>query len=157
MSGLVFGSTNFIEVVPTISTSAYASGDQIGGLMTLTGAVLGSGRNAILQSIVVSDSSKQNAAIDILFFSASVSVAGDNSAAAISGADMAAYYLGHVSIAAAQYTSLSATSGATDKNTGLALQTPANSRAIYALAVARGTPTYASTSALKFKFFIAQD
>jgi hypothetical protein len=144
-----------VSVTPTVDTSAYASGDRLGSLMTLT-AVNPNGDTApaLLSSIVILDMAAQRAAMDILFFHTSPTIASaDNAAIDISDAN-AAYLVGHVSVVAGDYTNLTANAVATVKNLNLHLKVN-SSGTLYALIVSRGSPTYAAASDLKLTFTFA--
>lgn len=149
-----------VSVTPTISTSAYATGDQIGGIMTLTDAVRFDSNESKgfseLVSVTILDSSKQNADIDVWFFKTSPTVTSvDNGAFAMTAANMAAQCIGVVSAGVA-YSDAAAVSVSSTCNLNLPLQVASGSN-IYAIAVVRGTPTYATTSALQFQFGIFLD
>lgn len=142
-----------VEVTPTVSNAvAYTANDQVGGLMTLTGAAPGKGSGTSLSSIVIVDNASQSAAIDLYFFDASPTVASvDNGAADVSDAEMADKCIGHVVVAASDYKALAGNSTACVRNIDLSLK-PNASQDLYCIAVTRGTPTYTSTTALALKF-----
>lgn len=100
----IAGIDNTITVQPTLDTSAYASGDRLGSIHTITNAfrefhrpfgqttpgvpTIALGGNNILAEITIIDQAKQSAAIDILFFDKSPTVASaDNAAIDISDAE----------------------------------------------------------------------
>jgi len=146
-----------ISVTPTISTTAYTSGDVVGGLQTISNAARISGGSGIIQSIIVVDKTQaQRAAMDILFFDRSVTVAADNAAVATSDGDMA-NILGVVSIGPynTAWPGTPLNSVSTLLNVGLPFVL--NGTDLYAVAVVRGTPTYTSTSDLIFIYTILQD
>lgn len=146
-----------VQVTPTINTSAYTAGDELGTLLTLTGAARFSGGGGYVRSIVVLDKTQaQRAAIDVLFFTQSVTVAGNNNPFAPSDTTMLDF-LGLVAVATGDY------------NTAWA-GTPTNSAAtkfvefpyvcaatdLFALLVVRGTPTYTSASDIVVTFELEQ-
>lgn len=154
--------TKNIQVTPTITaSSAYASGNQIGGIMTLTD-VLRQYTNAPgvsqaeLHSVTILDGSKQDAAIDIWFFNQSPTVTSTNKTAfAMTAANHQAQCIGAISVGAS-YSDAAAVSTSTDgvnlsKNFYVpsTAATPTN---LYAIAIVRGTPTYTSTTSLSFLF-----
>lgn len=146
-----------IQVTPTISTSAYASGDCIGGLMTFVNAARISGGSGIVQAITVLDKTQaQRAAIDLLFFDRSVTVAGDNAPVAMSDADMA-YCLGVIPIGPynTAWPGTPLNSLSTLLNVGLPFVL--NGTDLYVQAVVRGTPTFAASTDLIFTMTILQD
>lgn len=134
-----------VQVTLTTDTSAYASGDQIDVEKAMDGAC-NAGSPAILRSLTVIDKAKQKSDLDILFFDADpTNAVADQAAADISDAEMADKAIGVVSIAAANYKDLNASSIAT-VSPGLMV-----SGTVYALVVCRGTPTYTGTSDLVLK------
>jgi hypothetical protein len=148
-----------IQNTPTISTSpAYTSGDVLGGLQTLTDAARESGGSGIVQSITVLDKTQaQRAAMDILFFDQSVTVASDNNAVAMSDGDMA-NCIGVVSIGPYNqaWPGTPLNSHSTLINVGLPFICNGTAN-LYAVAVVRATPTYVSTTDLIFSYSILQD
>jgi hypothetical protein len=151
--------TKTIAVTPTISTSAYTSGDQIGGIMTLSNVIrqdsqMNYGNNEIV-SVTILDADKQNAAMDIWFFNQSPTVTStDNAAFAMTAANQAAQCIGVVSIGSS-YSSAAAVSTSSDKNLNLPLQVPgtvASPSNVYAIAIVRAAPTYTTTTSLQFQF-----
>lgn len=146
-----------ISVTPTISTSAYASGDVVGGLMTFSNAARISGGSGIIQSILVLDKTQaQRAAMDLLFFDRSVTVASDNAAVAMSDGDMA-YCLGVIAIGPynTAWPGTPLNSLSTLLNVGLPFVL--NGTDLFMVAVVRATPTYVGTSDLVFTLGILQD
>lgn len=145
-----------VSVTPTIDTVAYTSGDVLGGLQTITGAARIAGGSGVIQSIVVLDRSQaQRAAIDIIFFDRSVTVAANNTAIATSDADMA-NCLGVVSIGPynTAWPGTPLNSVSTLLNVGLPYV--CNGTDLFAVAVVRATPTYA-VGDLTFIYTLLQD
>lgn len=158
-----------VEVTPTISTSAYTAGDQVGGVMTLTnvvrndpntsvsgdrgtpttsGAGLGT---ATLTEITVLDKAGQNAAFEVWFFKSSPTITSvDNGAFNLTDANSFAACIGHVNVGAT-YSTSSSNSVSTTSNLNKSIFAASGST-IYAVAKTTGTPTYGSTSDLKFIF-----
>jgi hypothetical protein len=130
----------------------------LGGLQTITNAARVSGGSGIIQSITVLDKTQaQRAAMDLLFFDQSVTVAGDNAAVAMSDGDMA-NCIGVVSIGPynTAWPGTPLNSISTLINVGLPFVCSGSAN-LYAVAVVRGTPTYTSTSDLTFSYTILQD
>lgn len=167
MSQQVTSPSVVIEVTPTVSTSpAYTAEDQVGGIQTLTGACRAAGSGATLVSVVVHDSGKQSAALSIFFFDELPTVASvDNGAITITDAEMADKCIGVVSLAAASYVNVAGSSIVTGpaSSTGLYMksktkgQSGAQAGNLYAVVKTTGTPTYASTTDLIFKYSFIQD
>ena len=146
-----------ISVTPTIDTGIYATGDCIGGLMEFTNAARVSGGSGIVQSILVLDKTQaQRAAIDLLFFDRTVTVAGNNVVVAMSDGDLA-YFLGLVSIGPYNtvWPGTPLNSASTLMNVGLPFVLSGTS--IFVQAVVRATPTYIGVSDLVFTLGILQD
>jgi hypothetical protein len=147
-----------LSVTPTISSgSAYTSGDVVGGQMTFSGAVRVAGGSGTILSIMVLDKSQaQRAAMDLLFFDRSVTVAADNAAFATSDGDMAnclgICQIGPYNTAWAG-TPLNSISYLANVNIPIVL----NGTDLYVAAVVRAGPTYGSTSDLVFVLTILQD
>lgn len=165
----VKGRTTRVQVTPTIDTNIYASGDCLGGLMSIAGAAsYSTGGGRLLGVSVVDKTQAQRAAMDLVFFSQSVTVAGNNSPFATSDADMV-YAVGAISLGSWSY--LTAFAG-TPLNSLAVWPSPASAATsvqsgeipyvcaattLYCQAIVRGTPTYTSTSDLVFSFLIQPD
>lgn len=160
--GLVGASTKIVTVTPTLDTNAYASGDRLGTLQTLTGALrqvkaANTNNTALLQSITIIDKAVQSIEMDILFFNASPTIASaDNAAFDITDAELGKC-IGWVNVAATDYKTVKSggNSVACVKNVGLVL-TATSGTDIYAIPIIRGAPTYAASD-LVFQYGILQD
>lgn len=151
------GKGRLVVATPVISTSAYAAGDQMGGVLTLTAAVDATSDTATLISVTVIDKAGQSSDLDVLFFNASPTVASsDNAALSISDAEMAQKFIGRVKISSTDYSTTAAGSDATKSGIGLFLQAYLTNN-LYAIVQCQGSPTYTSTSDLVLKFGILQD
>jgi len=159
MAGKIGGYSNSIRITPTITAGAYSADDALGNEMELDFGVktIGTWDAYTLQSVSLVDKGKQDAEIDVLFFDASVTPASDNAAADFTDAQLAANFLGIVTISGSDYGDLNDNSVATVKNVGLQLRPVDGTGSIYAYAVTRGTPTYTSTTDLVFKFDVIAD
>lgn len=143
-----------LTVTPTISAaSAYASGDNVGGLMTFEHAALVEAtqpsRRAYVTSVRVADKSTQAAPLDVFLFESEPAGGGNDNAAF--DPDDADLLIGpvdkpvHVTDWSTNNDNCSGKSGPL----GIAIRPTADGK-FYARAVARGTPTYGSTSDLTF-------
>lgn len=161
MSEQVFSSSVVIEVTPTVSTSpAYTAEDQVGGIQTLTRACLSKNRGATLVSVAVHDAGKQSAALVVFFFDELPTVASvDNGTITITDAEMADKCIGTVTVPAANYTNVAGSSIATlpASSCGLYLKSKDINGALYVVVKTTGTPTYASTTDLTFRYSFVQD
>ena len=157
------GFTDVVSVTPTVQTTpAYASGDVIGGVMTLSGAMRRQGARGILQSIVINSEAALTAELDVIICSEDPSAANttvtENGAIAID-ADDADLVLGVVNINSSDdgYADLGTPDCITKVNIGLPVEAADDSRDLYAIAVLRGAYTPATTTGVVFKFGIMQD
>lgn len=155
----VSGYSFSVSVTPTVDTSAYGAGDQLGSEMIIDPGITddGAADAYVIQSIVVTDKAKQSASIDLVFFDDSVTIASDNAAADFTDAQLVANCLGYVNVGT--YSDFNDNSVGTARNVGLQLKqaTAGGDGKIYCYAVSRGTPTYVSTTDLTFKFDLAAD
>lgn len=152
------GKGRLLVITPTLTTSAYADGDQMGGVLTLTSAVDATADTATLISVQVVDKAKQSAPFDILFFNASPTLAStDNAALSVSDTEMVQKFIGRVSVDSADYSDTAQSSDATVLGVGLYLQAAAGSSDLYAVLQCRGTPTYGAAADLVVKLGILQD
>lgn len=153
----MFSATTEAEVTPTISTSAYAAADQLGGLQTLTSVCPDRGDGSVtLASVSVVDIDDNGAEIDLFFYTDSPTVASSDNAAANVADGEQLKCRGHVTITAGSYKAMSANSVGCVKNVGLQVQGDDNGN-IYVLAVIREAATYSTTSALTFYYNFYQD
>lgn len=161
MSGQSTSYNNVIEVIPTVSTSpAYTAEDQVGGIQTLSNVCRAQGYGATLVSLVVTDRAKQSVALSCFFFDELPTVTSvDNGSIDISDAEMADKCIGVVSLSAASYVNVSLNSVVTagSGGTGLYLKSKDADGKIYVVVKTTGTPTYASTTDLLFKYSFIQD
>lgn len=145
-------------ITPVIDTNAYTSGDCLGPLQTIAGAARVAGLGGHIEAVAVVDKTQaQRAAIDLLFFNASVTTAANNAPFTCSDADMLKT-CSTISILAADYNTAwpgtPLNSFAFKPDTKLAgnpmkLWVPyrcVGSTSLYMQAIVRGTPTYTSTS-----------
>lgn len=145
----------FASQTPTINTSAYTAGDQVGGFMTLTNIIrqdsnLGFG-TSILTSVTIIDAGKQAAPFDILFFNQSPTlVSANNDPFSQTVANAKIQYIGKVSVAGS-YLASASYSTSTDDNLNLPVRALSGS-SLFAVAVTTGTPTYVGTTDLTFEF-----
>lgn len=157
--------TKTIAVTPTISTSpAYTSGDQIGGVMTLTDVVRQDSNTSVgtacLAEVTILDGDKQDAAIDIWFFKVTPTVTSvDNGAFAMTRANQQLQCIGSVTLGASgssgAYSDAAAVSVSDNANLNKIMQVASTAPSptnIYAIAIVRGTPTYTTTTSLVFQF-----
>jgi hypothetical protein len=153
----VYGDSVIVTVTPTITAGAYSAGDQVGGLQTIAAGYPARPKGSLLiQSITIIDKASQKAAMEIIFWSAAPTVVADNAAANYSDSDLGSKCVGKVTVAATDYATLAANSVATIPNVGL-LMSPDAASTVYATVMTTGTPTYAATNDLVFKYGLGRD
>lgn len=167
----VIGIDRSIEVTPAVSaSSAYTAGDQVGGIQQLSSVFPdfqrsvnpvskagGSGSkfpgHVILQTITVTDLGEQDAAFELFFFNELPTVASSDNAA-LSIVDSEAHKcIGHYSFAPT-YGSTGEFSVGSVANINLMLpqQADFDNLDLWVVVSTPGTPTFASTSDLVFKY-----
>lgn len=153
---VVAGKTKAVNTALTVTaSSAYASGNVIGALMTIAGASRAAGMGGLVQSAVAPCKSAQTGAVDIIYFNAnpSSSTFTDKQALAVNAADIGKIIgVAHVT----DWTSLGTPSIGQAQNLAMPFSLP-DGTTLYAVAVARSTPTYGSTSDLSVTHRILQD
>jgi hypothetical protein len=152
--------TRVVAVTPTISTSpAYTSGDQIGGIMTLTDVIRqdksGGFGTSELVGVTILDKALQSAAMSIWLFNQSPTLASsDNAAFNISDANLVLQCIGVVSVGTA-YSASAANSVSSTQNLNKIVQIPYTATSptnVYAVAVIGAAATYTTTTDLQFQF-----
>jgi hypothetical protein len=139
---------NAVATPVITASSAYASGNALGGLLTFKGLTnAGFGK---LISAVLTDKGNQKSAIDLLLFNKALGTTQtDKTAIAIASGDLL-NLIGRISFPSASYTTIGNSSNAECTLSNLQLAMIANaltaSNDVYGQLVCRGTPTYASTS-----------
>jgi predicted naringenin-chalcone synthase len=121
-----------VVVTPAITAGAYSASDNIGGKMTLTGAMWSDGGAAVLVSVLVTDKANIKAPMQLVIFDA------DPTAATLT--DNAADWITIGSMGFASVSLVRAIEGA------------AGSTNLWAAAMVTGTPTFVSVADLTFKF-----
>jgi len=154
--GEVGGNTAIIKPTVTISTSAYTAGDVLGGKITLTNAMRKINGSGVLQSITIFDTDNEKAAMDIILFSADLTVPADNAAWAWTSADFGKV-LGVVSIASTDYKTIGSEAIATISGIGLPVVATGSVAHLYAVAVLSGSPTYGATTDFRPAFHLLRD
>lgn len=135
---------NFVSVSPTVGLVAYASGDLIGGKLTITGLSLGEEWGGLIQSVSILDKAKQDANIDVVIFghNPTGTTFTDNAAFDVADADLSKII---AVISLSSYADFSTNSLA--QKTGLAIPFMTDTgNVLYAALVSRGAPTYVATT-----------
>lgn len=149
------------KVTPAIETGAYASGDLIGELLTLSSVLhkpSGVGlarRGGMIQHVLLMDAAKQDVAIDVVFFSANPAATTftDNAALDIDDADLDKI-IGVVSLTT--YFDFADSAVAQALNLALPFVADESATDLYACLVARGAPTYAAATDIDLRVSILQ-
>jgi hypothetical protein len=151
--GQIGGTTALITVVPALSLTAYSSGDNIGGKLTLSNAVRIAAGTGLLQSIQVLDRIGQNPALEIILFDSdpSASTFTDNAAFAVTSPD-ALKELGRVSVSSSDWVTVGTRGRATLRGVGLVIACASGRDLFAALAVNGSTPTYTAVDNLQLRF-----
>lgn len=144
-----------VTVQPPISTVAYAAGQVIGGVMTLTGALRAAILSGTWMGVQVMEKSIQKAPMDIVIFSQNPTAANFVDHVAPNWSNEYGNIVAITNLVAANYSTLSTSSGACLGN--LCKKVISTTGNLYAVAICNGTPTYASASHLYFTFYFEQD
>lgn len=132
------------QIEPTLDTSEYTDGDQVATLQTLA-LIPGRFTQGTIASVTVLSKTQDKAALDLLIFDRSVTVAADNAAASISDADME-FCLGVISVAAVDYDDVGSTNSIATVVPAAGLPVKPNTgQNLYVAIVTRTTITYAAT------------
>lgn len=143
-----------LSVTPTVSTTpAYTAKDAVGGLLTFTGAARAAGGTIRIEAAQVVDKGQQMKDLDLVLFDRTITAPTDNAIFAPSDAELA-FCVGVVPIFAGSYSDLSTNSVASVTS---GLTAVLNGSDLFGVLVARGTPTYTSTTDLVVTLSIAQD
>jgi hypothetical protein len=156
-TGAVGGHTVQIDTGIVVDTAVYASGDVMGGKLTLTNAMRVSGGSGILQSVFVQDAANQKPAFELLIFNSDPSAGtyADNAAFTYHVNDRVKC-IRRISIMAADYVTLGGVAIADLSPGGRAL-VASGSRHLYAICVLTSAPDFAATSDLVIRLGILQD
>lgn len=148
--------TQVHTISPTVDTSIYADGDNIGGQEYEMPYVVNTGDGGTIHTITVQDYDSQTPDLAIVFFNAEPSntTFTDNGALTIADADLAAY-VGHVTIASTDYLSFVNNSVGVKANVGLAYDAPNES--LWVVLVSKGTPTFTNANYLKIRIAVRLD
>lgn len=139
----------------TVTAAAYSAGNVVGGLITLTGAVGGSATTALLHKVTLMAKSAQSGQFDVIFFHSNPtnSTFTDKTALSVNVLDFDKITaVVHVT----DWTNLGTPSIGVASNLAISVR-GVNSQTMYAVVVARGTPTFASTSDVTANFVFIQD
>lgn len=151
------GITDKKSATVTVSTSAYASGDLIGGLQSIKAVDDRTiERSGLIQDIGLSDKAKQDAVIDVVFFNANPSntTFTDNAALTVDDADITKI-IGFAQVTS--YTDFAASSFGYAGNVAMPYKIDNDDGLLYFALISRGTPTYAATTDVQPSIGLLQD
>lgn len=137
----------FVQAQTVTAGSAYASGNAVGGLITITNAARIGGGTGYVASVAVDIKSTQTGAIDVFFFDAnpSGSTCTDKSNISIVVADFNKV-LGYLQIPTASMLSVGTPTVGVVANVKLPFSLVAPGTSLYACVVTRATPTFTATT-----------
>lgn len=143
-----------VQVTPTVSTTpAYTAKDSLGGLLTFAGVARSSGGSAFIDSVQIVDKGQQMTALDLILFDRSITAPTDNAIFNPSDTELG-YVIGVVPILSSDWRDLS-TNSVVDRPVGR--EVVLNGTDLYGVLVARGTPTFTSTTDLVVAVNVTQD
>jgi hypothetical protein len=147
--------SNVVEAVPTIETSAYASGDVIGEKLSLSDAARSLVSTGIISSVVIVDKDSEAVDIDVVFFDANPAAFGnDNAAFDPTDADVANIVC---VVSVTDYYTFNDNSVGIAQNVNCPFDLGSTNTTLYAALVSRGTPTYTAATDLTLRVGILQD
>lgn len=143
-----------VEPTIVVDTAIYAALDNMGGKITLAGAVPQGGMG-ILDEIVLIDVGNQAPVLDITIFNADPTAATltDNAAMVITAAD-ASKVSGRIGVVAGDWVSVGTIKVATLRNLGALVRAIAGVDIYAALQVTSGTPDMVAATDLRAKFIV---
>lgn len=151
-----------VAVTPTITAGAYSALDQVGAVMTFTGAGITTGRGGRVTGATITDRGKVKANLQLWLFQVAPTTVADNAPFDITDAILeSSQFIGCIDFLTANYrdsVSNSACPGALvgAPAEGFRFSTSGTSGALYGALVCTATPTYTSTTDLVVALFGAQ-
>lgn len=145
-----------VSVTPTLDTGAYATGDLMGGKLSVAGAASASGGSGKILSVVVVDDDKQLGALTIQCFAADPTNTTHTDQAAFAPADAdLATAIASVDVLSTDYQSYSTNSVASRYNLNIPYDL-ATGTTLYCDLVSRDAKTYAADG-ITLLFFLERD
>ena len=142
-----------IEVTPTISTSIYAAGDAVGGLLEFPFAGGSDGQGGRIVGAVIVDEGNQDAPLTLQLFDETFTATADQAAFDPSDADVQKS-IGNIPFVAADYDGGSSNSVATKPDLNMPYVPVGTS--LFGQLFTSGTPTYVATDDLTVKLFVEE-
>jgi len=150
----VGGKTGYIEVIATLDTAIYASGDILFDTQVVQGALNESLGTGIIHSVTLLDKDDQAGALDLLFLRTNVSIGTENAALNVSDT-FADEIIGVVEIVAGDYVDLANSQIVCKTNLGIGFRGD-DMQKIYVAAISRDAKTY-TANGITLKITILQD
>lgn len=149
-------SSRIVDVTLSLDASgAYTSGDVLADTQAVSNAMRIINGHGLLNSVVVIDEDNQRQPLDLVFFSANVSLGTENSAVSVTDAN-ARNILGIVRINSYDWIDLGGVGIATITGLTLGLQAASGTPDIYIAAITRGAPTH-TASGIRIRLNIITD
>lgn len=145
--------TTRIQVSQTTTATAYEALDAIGGLITFANAARQAGDSVHIEGVTLVDEDAQLAAMDLVLFSAAPGTVTDEAAFDPADAELLTV-LAVIPIAAGDYHLFTDNAVA---HVDCSVTCVCAATSLYGVLVARGTPTYASTSSIHVAITLVQD
>lgn len=154
--GNVGQTTRVLDVQLTVEAAAYATGDVIGGKITIPNAMARDGGTGLLKSVVLCSKADLTVNMDLVLFSddPADTTFTENGAVAIATTDVAKV-LGALQLATRFDLGTPVVTAL--NNVDMALRSGAASRSLFACLIARGAYTPAATADVILRFGIQQD
>lgn len=155
----MFKEIRYVDSTPTVSaSSAYTSGDSVGGKISLSLAILPSTRSGMIHQVVVTDLGAQTVDTDVIFFDSDPSgtTFTDNAAFDCADADLVKIIAVVPLTLHKDFNDNGVSLPAVGDNLNIPFVLDAGETTLYAHLVTRGTPTYASTSDITLRVGIVQ-
>jgi hypothetical protein len=146
-----------LSQTPTVSNGAiYAAKDAIGGLLTFAGATRANGGTGIVTAVQILDKGQQMGDMDLILFDRTFTAPTDNAIFAPTDTE-AGQSVGVVKFVAADWADFSTNSVASKNDVGLAFKLDSGTSSLFGALVARGMPTYTSTSDIVVTITVQQN
>lgn len=143
-----------LSATPTISTTAYAAKDAVGGLLTFAGAARAAGGSCRIDAVQVVDKDQELQELDLVLFDRTITAPTDNAVFAPTDAELA-NVVGVIPIGGGYFASFN--DNAVAAVSGLGMTAVLNGTDLFGVLVARSAATYTATSDLVVTLTILQD
>lgn len=142
-----------MEVTFSLDTSIYASGDVLAATQVISGVSRMKDLTCVLSGLTLIDEDAQGIELDVVVFSADVSLGTENAAVSITDAN-SRQILGIVNVS--EWKDLGAAKVATVLNVNLPIKPADGTQNVYVALITRGTPTHTALG-LRGRFHFFQD